>query len=110
MDALYREFGRRLKAEREDLDIRQETVAGRVGLSRASVANIEAGRQRFPFHIAYQLAAALGVDLSRLLPDPAGLHDFAELPPELLRSVPASDRRWVRDLLSKEAARDDSQG
>jgi transcriptional regulator with XRE-family HTH domain len=39
-----------------------------VGLSRASIANIETGRQRIPLHHLYTLARALKVDVYALLP------------------------------------------
>lgn len=39
------EYGRRLAAARQDADLTQAELAARIGLTRASVANIEAGRQ-----------------------------------------------------------------
>ena len=37
-------------------------------MSRASIANIETGRQRIPLHHLYRLAHALKVDVNALLP------------------------------------------
>ena len=50
----------------------QGSLGKRVGLSRASVANIEKGRQRIPLHHLYRLAQALGVNAHTLLPDSNG--------------------------------------
>lgn len=65
----YREFGARVRQARGD-QLTQEALARRVGLSRASVANIERGRQRVPLHMLYLLGQALGVDPASLIPAP----------------------------------------
>ena len=56
---IYRIFGRRVSVERSALGMSQEELARRVGLSRASIANIEAGRQRVLLHQVLALAYAL---------------------------------------------------
>ena len=66
---IYRGFGQRLAALRTELQMTQAELAQRVQLSRASIANIERGEQRFLLHYAYTLAAALGLrDVRDLLP------------------------------------------
>ena len=68
-DKFYREFGRRIAARRIVLSITQSEVGQRLGVSRASIANIEAGRQKLYLHQLYSLARALRLeDLSQLLP------------------------------------------
>lgn len=65
----YREFGRRIAALRAALGITQAEVAERLGVTRASVANIEGGRQKLYVHQLYALARALQLsDLGELLP------------------------------------------
>jgi transcriptional regulator with XRE-family HTH domain len=51
----------------------QGALGKRIGLSRASVANIESGRQRIPLHHLYRMAEALGVNAHTLLPNLDGL-------------------------------------
>jgi transcriptional regulator with XRE-family HTH domain len=46
----------------------QQSLALRLGVSRASVVNIEAGRQRPPLHVLYQIAEALGTETDALIP------------------------------------------
>lgn len=46
----------------------QDDLAGKIELSRSSLANIEIGRQRLPLFSIYQIAEALGVDVMDLLP------------------------------------------
>jgi len=66
--ALYRKLGELVRMHRERLGINQAHVAEQTGLSRASIANIETGRQRIPLHHLYSLARALKVDAHALLP------------------------------------------
>ncbi len=73
--ALYQAIGRRIAEARAASPGRptQEQLSkwtdGR--LSRSAIANIESGRQRLALHQLYDLAAALQVPPTELLPDPA---------------------------------------
>ena len=69
-DDLYRELGRKIRQARERFGekLSQEALAQRLGLSRASMVNIEAGRQRAPLHLLWQIAELLGADLTMLIP------------------------------------------
>lgn len=69
-DDLYRELGRKIRQARERFGekLSQEALAQRLGLSRASMVNIEAGRQRAPLHLLWQIAELLGTDLTMLIP------------------------------------------
>lgn len=65
----YQELGRRIAARRGGLGITQAEVGERLGVSRASVANIEAGRQKLYVHQLYALARSLRLaSLSAILP------------------------------------------
>jgi transcriptional regulator with XRE-family HTH domain len=53
-------FGKAVAQRREELELTQADLAGLVGgMSRASIANIEKGRQNVLLHHVYDLAAAL---------------------------------------------------
>jgi transcriptional regulator with XRE-family HTH domain len=69
-DDLYGELGRRIREARELTGERlsQEKLAKRLKLSRASIVNIEAGRQHAPVHLLWQIAEILGTDLTLLIP------------------------------------------
>ena len=67
-DDLYGEVGRKLRQARVTQGLSQERLAQQLGISRASVVNIEAGRQRAPLRLLWQLSEALGTDLSLLIP------------------------------------------
>lgn len=65
---LYSKLGELVRAHRERLGRTQLAVAEATGLSRASIANIEKGRQRILLHQLYALAAALELKPTTLLP------------------------------------------
>ena len=46
----------------------QAKLAEQVGITRASVVNIERGRQRPPVHLMWQIATALNVEPIRFIP------------------------------------------
>lgn len=46
IQTVYRQFGLKIESVRSALGITQQDLARRVGLTRTSVCNIEAGRQR----------------------------------------------------------------
>ncbi|UPK19843.1 helix-turn-helix transcriptional regulator [Bradyrhizobium sp. 131] len=59
---LYRIIGATLAAKRKALRLKQSEVADQIGLTRASLANIERGRQKIMLHQIYRLASALKVE------------------------------------------------
>ncbi|MGE3989270.1 helix-turn-helix domain-containing protein [Pseudorhodoplanes sp.] len=70
-EAIYRAFGRAVATRRKTLELTQAQLAGRVGISRASIANIESGRQNVLLHHVYRLATALEFSkAAELLPAP----------------------------------------
>lgn len=70
-EPIYRSIGAIVRQRRRRLEWPQETLAGRLGIKRATLANIETGRQRVLVHQLYALAAALGVKPNDLLPPAA---------------------------------------
>lgn len=69
-DQLYRQIGRKIRDARERVTPRlsQDKLARHLGMSRASVVNIEAGRQHPPLHLLWQIAEILGTDPALLMP------------------------------------------
>lgn len=71
VDPLYQHIGAVVKARRKKLELTQEDLAGQLGISRGSLANIETGRQNILVHQLYRMAASLGLAPTDLLPAPA---------------------------------------
>lgn len=59
---IYRNLGIRIRELRKSLRQTQDQLAKQVGISRASLANIEAGRQQVLVHHLFALASALQLD------------------------------------------------
>ena len=56
---LYRRLGRAVAERRRELGLTQSDIAEKLGLSRASLANLENGRQRIMVHQLFALVNAL---------------------------------------------------
>lgn len=59
---IYRLLGRNIAAHRAARKLTQAQVAEQLGLTRASLANIETGRQRAMLHHIYEIADALELE------------------------------------------------
>jgi len=65
---LYKEVGRKIRAYRGK-NLSQEALGSAVGLTRASISNIENGRQKLLLHTFVDIADALQVKAGKLLPE-----------------------------------------
>jgi transcriptional regulator with XRE-family HTH domain len=94
MTAMYREVGRLIRANRQKQKLSQSGLAARVGHTRTSITNIEAGRQRLPLDLLFSFANIFHVEVRELLP-----RINAELPPDLQKKIPQQyDESQVRAL------------
>ena len=78
----YKELGQAIRRFRKGAGRTQAQLASEIGISRASLANIEAGRQQILVHYLYAIADALDLNSpSQLMPMPQAStpHDV-ELP------------------------------
>ncbi|MFC5864262.1 helix-turn-helix transcriptional regulator [Acidicapsa dinghuensis] len=66
--AVNEAFGAKLRWHRRSRDISQGELAARVGLSRVTVATIEAGKQNTQLQHVFLFARALDVPISDLVP------------------------------------------
>ena len=95
--SFYRHVGGQVRGLREGAGLKQEELAARVGLSRASIANVEAGKQAVPLHLFAAITGALGADMADLLPpsqSPVG--DSARLRSD----VPSVVRMFFEDVVT----------
>lgn len=67
VEAVYQSLGARVRMIRETLGLSQADLAKKVGLTRVSVVNIEAGRQRLLAHTIETFAVGLGVSPKHLM-------------------------------------------
>lgn len=89
IDRIYQQIGIAIRSRRKKLSMTQQQLAAHLGISRASLANIEVGRQKVFVHHLYTLAAALRLKPDELLPLPTAFaqdEDWTRLPlPEGLK-------------------------
>ena len=98
---LYRRLGRKVAERRSELRLSQAYVAEKLGLSRASLANLETGRQRIMVHQLFALVSALKLNsILDLVPENWTQTDG--LPEIIVRGQPLSAREQsdVENLLT----------
>ncbi|GAA4459314.1 hypothetical protein GCM10023189_32830 [Nibrella saemangeumensis] len=64
----HRLLGDNIRREREQANLKQDTLAARIGLSRASIINIEKGRQAPPVYLIWEISKVLAVPIQKLFP------------------------------------------
>lgn len=68
IEKLYQDIGIRVRDAREINGITQELLATQLGLSRASIINLEKGRHRPSVHLLIEIAEILQLDYTSLIP------------------------------------------
>jgi transcriptional regulator with XRE-family HTH domain len=98
---VYHMVGERIRAERKRRNITQGELAENVGLTRASITNVERGTQKLLLHTLVDIADYLGTSPARLLPTEARKLSV-QLPNKYSREI----RNWVIHSIgaAKEAA------
>nr|WP_249137748.1 helix-turn-helix transcriptional regulator [Bradyrhizobium tropiciagri] len=97
-ESIYLEIGERIRVRRKANRLRQHELADRVGISRASLANMEVGRQKVLVHQLYAIAIALGLAPADLIPAPPALLRADDLP--LPANLKPKEREQIARLLS----------
>lgn len=95
--ALYRSLGQQVRAARLARGVTQADLALAVGLTRASIANLENGNQRLQVHTLIAASQALNVD-------PADLISRAVAGEQLADAIPAGAERDARRLAKRLAS------
>lgn len=69
-EGFYTALGKRIRAVREQRSLTQTQLGARLAppVTRASIANVEAGKQRVLAHTLVQIARVLGTPLDQLAP------------------------------------------
>lgn len=65
---LYRLLGSGIKRRREELDMNQSLLGEKSEIGRASISNIEKGRQKPPLSVIYRICHELDIDVHSVLP------------------------------------------
>lgn len=106
VESLYQLIGTKIREARERAGLSQAKLAQSLGMSRASVVNIEAGRQRPPVHILWQIAEKLGTETALLIPKQREYDEQTQpvsLEPEFFKKIEeaaSGDSATKRDLVA----------
>lgn len=84
-------LGEKIKRHRKARDLTQSDLAGALGLTRTSIANIEAGKQHTGIDTLYHIAQLLGVDVGDLLPSLSEAPKRERIDPPADYAVPKCD-------------------
>lgn len=106
IEAFYTLAGERVRSARIDAGISQELLARRVGLTRSSIANLEAGRQRVALHLFVSISDALNRDVCELLPKKKRSHFGLNLTrvQDKLANSPESMQNFVHGAVARRDA------
>lgn len=103
---IYQRIGKLIRTKRQAIrpkPLTQEELAHRVHLKRTSITNIEKGRQKLLVHTLFEIAAALHVPPSDLIPSPKS--DDGSIR-ELIRErkeLKPDEREFARSVLSQKS-------
>jgi len=107
-DELYKKTGLNLKTRRQELGIRQADVAKLAGISRPSLANIEAGKQAMTLHLFYRISSVLNIGNAKELlpagvitPRKVDLEHSLEIDPERISRLNDDQIALVQQVLGK---------
>ncbi len=104
---LYQIIGKRITELRKLSNDNQQQLAGKIGLKRSTISNIEAGRQQISLHILYRIAQVYNAEIYSLIPKVTELASKVSLEindlTELLDQHQLGDntRKQIMELLKK---------
>jgi transcriptional regulator with XRE-family HTH domain len=105
IDSFYVAVGEKVRTARSEASLSQAALAHRIGFKRASIANLEAGRQRIALHLFVLIAQALGIEPASLLPDIPLLDDASPVTMEDLNEqligASESTQEFVRGAVAQ---------
>ncbi|MYA60099.1 MAG: helix-turn-helix domain-containing protein [Chloroflexi bacterium] len=108
---VYSIIGSRIRTRRRQMKLTQERLSRQLGISRASLANIETGRQQILVHQIYNLATQLELDITDLLP-PADSIDVSDAVSDLPlpQGLKARDRQLAARAFREADTRELEEG
>lgn len=101
---LHRNIGQTLRERRKQIGMTQTELANKVDVLRTSITNIEAGRQRAPLHLLYNICINLGIEARDILPTNVEALQSGLVEVEVggrKKSVPPKAARLFNELLAE---------
>lgn len=107
IEPFYIDLGRRIQQLRTEKKLSQEALGRQLDpqVTRASIANLETGKQRILVLTLVQLARALGVTLDKLVPEieqkPSESWNQGEIERELAEGLSELPKKQIKRLVSQ---------
>ncbi len=104
IDHFYGQVGSRVRDARKAARVTQSQLGDAVNMTRSSITNLEAGRQRIPLHLLVWIAEVLEVEPSALLPGQPLFKDLLHVPDLAEHLSTVSDegmREFVQGAIAK---------
>jgi transcriptional regulator with XRE-family HTH domain len=103
IEDFYAHMGEKVRSARLAAGISQDVLAQRVGLTRSSIANLEAGRQRIALHLFIAICQALDKEVWELLPGKPEPHHspISTDIEETLANSPESMQKFVHEAVAR---------
>ncbi len=99
-EGLYKAVGQRIRRIREERQLKQAELAELVSLTRTSITNIEQGRQKILLHTLYDIAIALTVKPSDLLPEVINTVEAEAFEQHLPGDLSNAEQEWIRTIVT----------
>ncbi len=107
-DLIYEIIGRRIKEFRDKANFTQEVLAKKTGVSRASIANYESGKQAIYISDLYKIADCLGIGIERILPSLEEIKTKSS-PEKLLekaKNLNRHEKKELKEFIEKYSSRE----
>lgn len=91
----YKSLGQRIREARQKNKFTQDDFANRLDLSRASIVNIEKGRQHPPIHSLWNIAKLLNLEIADLLPSTKTEQTLSEGWKKIVSKKPIKEKTQV---------------
>lgn len=107
----YSDIGKKISNLRNQLKLTQKQLAIKVEISRATLANIEAGKQSVYIHILHRIANELGVEIIELIPKQLHLKNskIIGLEQNQINTLEQGTRTILKNLLKKINTKDENK-
>jgi transcriptional regulator with XRE-family HTH domain len=104
IDHFYGKVGSRVRDARKAARVTQSQLGDAVNMTRSSITNLEAGRQRIPLHLLVWIAEVLGVEPGSLLPEQPLFKDLL-IAPDLTEPLATVSEERMREFVQSAIAK-----
>jgi transcriptional regulator with XRE-family HTH domain len=101
VEPIYKSIGAIIRGKRRGRNLSQEKLSARLGIKRATLANIETGRQRILAHMLYAFAEALEIKPADLLPPLPSAMDWTDLSFSSSDDLKPQQKQQIADLIGQ---------